>query len=119
MRAKFQVTVVTDHKNLLKFTTTKELTRRHMRWSETLSGYNFRIVHQKGRDNVAADALSRSPAYKKQSAHKSYRLLKKDGSELLPTQYVGVIVVDYTTEQLEEAYELDKDSQTTRKKGNW
>lgn len=81
--------------------------------------YNFRIVYQKKQDNVAADALSWLLAYKKQSAYRSYKLLKESKGELHSMQYVEVIVVDYMTEQLTEAYKLDKDLQTTWKKGNW
>jgi len=41
--AKHTIIVKTDHKNL-HFTTTKELTRRQARWSETLSQYDFKIT---------------------------------------------------------------------------
>ncbi|KAM4067837.1 transposon Tf2-1 polyprotein [Hirsutella rhossiliensis] len=33
--------VITDHKNLEYFTTTKALNQRQVRWSEFLSGFNF------------------------------------------------------------------------------
>lgn len=59
--AKHQVTVLSDHHNLQYFTTTKELTRRQARWSETLSAYDFKIRHCKGKENAWADALSRRP----------------------------------------------------------
>ena len=45
---KYQVKVYTDHKNLIYFTTTKELNRRQVRWAETLANYNFNITHVKG-----------------------------------------------------------------------
>jgi len=35
--------VLTDHKNLIRFTTAQELTDRQIRWSEVLSGFDFRI----------------------------------------------------------------------------
>jgi len=56
--AKHTIIVKTDHKNLTYFTTTKELTRRQARWSETLSQYDFKIIHCKGSENGQADALS-------------------------------------------------------------
>ena len=37
--------IITDHKNLQTFATTKQLSLRHMRWSEFLSRFNFRIVY--------------------------------------------------------------------------
>jgi len=61
--AKHTIIVKTDHKNLTYFTTTKELTRRQARWSETLSQYDFKIIHCKGSENGQADALSRRPDY--------------------------------------------------------
>ena len=41
--AKHKIQVFTDHKNLLYFTSTKELNRRQVRWSEELSVYDFQI----------------------------------------------------------------------------
>ena len=40
-----QVQVYSDHKNLVYFTTTKELNRRQVRWSKELAQYNFKIIH--------------------------------------------------------------------------
>ena len=49
----------TDHKNLEYFMTVRKLTERQMRWSHTLSRYNFQIEYVTGKSNVRADALSR------------------------------------------------------------
>lgn len=57
--AKYQVMVYCDHKNLTHFTTTKELTRRQVRWAEELASYNMKITYRKGSENARADALSR------------------------------------------------------------
>jgi hypothetical protein len=51
--------VLTDHRNLEYFTTTRHLSRRQVRWSEVLSDYNFVIKYRPGSLNGAADALSR------------------------------------------------------------
>jgi hypothetical protein len=53
------VKVLTDHKNLVNFTTTKELNKRQTRWAEFLSEFNFTISYRKGSENGRADALSR------------------------------------------------------------
>jgi hypothetical protein len=53
--------VVTDHKNLQTFARTKQLSPRHMRWSEFLSRFNFRIIYKPGALNTRPDALSRKP----------------------------------------------------------
>ena len=51
--------IVTDHKNLEYFITTKALSQRQVRWSEFLSSFNFRIVYRPGTKAVRPDALSR------------------------------------------------------------
>jgi hypothetical protein len=51
--------VLTDHKNLEYFTTTRALSRRQVRWSEILADFNFTIQYRPGKSNGAADALSR------------------------------------------------------------
>ncbi|RAL58881.1 hypothetical protein DID88_009301 [Monilinia fructigena] len=47
--------ILTDHKNLEYFTTTKALNQRQVRWSEFLSHYNFRIVYRPGPNFATGD----------------------------------------------------------------
>jgi hypothetical protein len=74
--------VYSDHKNLTYFTTTKQLKQRHVRWSECLSQFKFRIIYTPGRENGRADALSRRPDLTKSNEPRSLALLtqNKDGS---------------------------------------
>ena len=60
--SKFPVQVLSDHKNLEPFMTTKVLNRRQARWAEILSGYDFVIAHVPGHRNPA-DGPSRRPDY--------------------------------------------------------
>jgi len=53
------IDVVTDHKNLEYFSTTKILTRRQARWSEYLSQFNLVIRFRPGRLGTKPDALTR------------------------------------------------------------
>ncbi|KAI1668824.1 Reverse transcriptase domain protein [Pyrenophora tritici-repentis] len=53
--------ILTDHKNLEYFTTTKALSQRQVRWSEFISQFNFRIIYRPGAKAVRPDALSRKP----------------------------------------------------------
>ena len=55
------VKVITDHKSLEYFMTTKKLTRRQARWAEFLSGFNFVISYTPGKENQKADSLTRRP----------------------------------------------------------
>ena len=53
------VDVVTDHKNLEYFSTTKLLNRRQARWSEFLSQFNLVIRFRPGKLGTKPDALTR------------------------------------------------------------
>lgn len=53
------IDVVTDHKNLVYFSTTKLLTRRQARWSEYLSQFNFVIRFRPGKLGAKSDTLTR------------------------------------------------------------
>ena len=54
-----QGTIWTDHRNLVHFSTKRELNSRQARWYETLCDFNFVILYRAGKANVKADALSR------------------------------------------------------------
>jgi hypothetical protein len=56
------VQVLSDHKNLEPFMTTKVLNRRQARWAELLASYDFVLVHIRGVANPA-DGPSRRPDY--------------------------------------------------------
>ena len=55
------VQVFTDHKNLVTFMSTKELSDRQGRWQEFLSQYNFRIIYRPGKERRKPDAFTRRP----------------------------------------------------------
>ena len=55
------IQVLTDHKSLEYFMTTKKLTRRQARWAEFLAGYNFQVTYRPRKQNDKADALTRRP----------------------------------------------------------
>ena len=55
------VKVLTDHKGLEYFMTTKKLTPRQARWAKFLSEFNFVVTYQSGKKNNKADALTKKP----------------------------------------------------------
>jgi hypothetical protein len=80
------VKVITDHKNLEYFTTTKLLNRRQARWSEFLSRFNFKIVYRPGKQGGKPDALTRrSEDLPKEGderlQHQSQTVLKRENFE--------------------------------------
>ena len=70
--APLPVDVVTDHKNLEYFSTTKVLTRRQVRWSEYLSAFNMVIRFRPGRLGGKPDALTRRWDVYAREGDKSY-----------------------------------------------
>jgi hypothetical protein len=51
--------IKTDHHPLRYLDTQINLSKRHMRWMETLQEYDYEIVYLQGKFNVVANALSR------------------------------------------------------------
>lgn len=54
------VVVQTDHKSLQYLQSQKQLSRRMTRWAAFLQQFEFQITYLKGKDNLVADALSRT-----------------------------------------------------------
>ncbi len=52
--------VFTDHNPLVFLSRMKNSNQRIMRWSLFVQDFNIEICYKKGKDNVLADALSRS-----------------------------------------------------------
>ncbi len=76
--------VLTDHKNLEYFMTTKQLNPRQARWAQFLSDFNFQIKYRPGTKATQPDALSRLPGDKPADA--SDERLAKRRKTLLPAQ---------------------------------
>jgi hypothetical protein len=73
-----------SYANLRNFTTTKELNRRQLRWSEELSSFSFRIIHRKGKENANADALSRRADYQDgESERIKHTLFREEQGDLI------------------------------------
>jgi len=75
--------ILTNHKNLLHFITTKELNRRQMRWFEKLEQYKFKILYTSEKENDKADALSRRNNYIKTKKRFNHSILKINSDESL------------------------------------
>lgn len=57
----YRFTVVTDHASLKWLDRMKDPVGRLGRWAVRLQQYDYEVVHRKGKDNEAPDALSRAP----------------------------------------------------------
>ena len=76
------VQVLTDHKNLETFMSSKVLNRRQARWAEILANYDFVLVPIPGKTNPA-DAASRRPDYAKDVTLPSGTLIPSKALRLL------------------------------------
>jgi len=81
------IQVITDHRNLEYFMTTKLLNRRQARWSEFLSRFNFKIVYRPGKLGAKPDALTRRSEDLPQEGderlkHQSQVVLKRENLDL-------------------------------------
>ena len=98
---KYQVQVMSDHKNLTFFLSTKELNRRLARWYEELATFNFRIDHVKGSENNAADALSRRADYMANVQQSSGHILVRNEDGSLGPNRAGLYVAATMTIETE------------------
>lgn len=79
--------IITDHKNLTYFTTTRKLKERQMRWAEELGQYNFTIRYRPGKEGTQPDVLSRREQDMPQDADSRYT--HREACLLKPEQLEG------------------------------
>ena len=65
----YSIKILSDHNNLKKLMTKKELNSRQVRWAQVLAAYDFEIFHRSNNKNPA-DGPSRRPDYEKISSLK-------------------------------------------------
>jgi transposase InsO family protein len=89
--------ILTDHRALEYFMTTKALNSRQANWAEYLSRFHFMIRYRPGKGNTLADALSR-----REDAVQQQNVVKKEAREqtLLPAECLDPKI-------LEELAEID------------
>ena len=106
-----ELTIYTDHKNLLNFTTTKQLNRRQVRWAELLGQYKFKILYTPGKDNGRADALSRRTDLMETKDVTERPILKQDvDGFLVPARQLAAtlrISIPDIVETLQKEYDND------------
>lgn len=94
------IQVLTDHKSLEYFMSTKQLTRRQARWAELLSQYNFKITFRPGAKNGKADLLTRhvhedEVSRAKLDPHLQQVLLKPENISQEVKDDVGMVVATF------------------------
>ena len=89
--AKFQITVFTDHRNLLYTLGGKVGNQRQHRWHLFFQEYNFQLIYRQGRKNGKPDSLSRRPDYEKNiDEPKSEHILDIKNVQQIPS-FIGIV----------------------------
>ena len=109
--------IITDHKNLQTFMTTKQLNQRQVRWAEFLSQFNFIITYRAGNKAILPDALSRLPGTKPVRTNDE-RLRYRD-RVVLPTEKVDPTILEELLRDSREQADMEiitaLDSETQEK----
>lgn len=112
-----EITVITDHKNLTKFTTSKILTPRQIRWYQDLATFQMRIHYRKGSENARADAMSRRKDYMKGSKPQEFQLFKMNTDGTLQVNKIAatsLVDCDTLPEVIRQALVKDRLAQSVR-----
>jgi hypothetical protein len=103
----------------LTFTTTKQLNRRQVRWSELLGQYKFKIIYTPRKDNGRADALSRrADLIQDKDVTEKLILQKNEDGSLGPKQEIALVLriaAPDITKELKESYGEDSYATKLRK----
>lgn len=105
-KPKYNVSILTDHKNLIYVTSTKVHNQRQARWAEKLVRFNHKITYQKGSENNRADAISRRSDYLLDKASVSHAIIT--------VQENGDIT--HNTQQLAAAFPIRSKKYTGKRK---
>ena len=104
--------IKTDHHPLRYLDTQTNLSKRQMRWMETLQEYDYEIVYVQGKFNVVADALSRiseSPSSELYAGEE-----EEEFSEAVAVNVVGTVsrpmLSKSMVSELLRAYKTDKNT---------
>lgn len=121
--AKHTIQVLTDHRSLEYFMTTKLLTRRQARWGEFLADFDFVIKYRPGTQATRPDALSRRADYHPRGEGPPSMALDQNShnlkSLLSRTQLLAVLLSTARTtldDDIRRAYETDKEYPLLKKK---
>ena len=78
-----ELTIYTNHKNLLQFIIIKQLNRRQIRWSKLLEQYKFKIQYTSRKENERANALSRRIDHMNSKKVFNHNIFKVNDDEIL------------------------------------
>ena len=109
-----ELTIYTDHKNLVQFTTFKKLIKRQINWAEQLRQYKFTIVYTSEKNNEWADTLSQRSDLMNEKVETVASILKQQSDRtLISVQSLHVIMHiadnDFITKLVSESKDVSKE----------
>jgi hypothetical protein len=110
-----EISVITDHKNLTTFLTTKVLERRLARWYQDLATFKFKIHYRKGSENARADAISRREDYMKGEQKPGVQVMVRNSNGTLQINRIATtsgISNEQIIERIKEALPTDTFAKT-------
>ena len=108
-KSKFPVEIITDHKNLKYFMSSKLLNRRQARWSKFLFRFNFKIVYRFGKQNQVVDALNRRSENRFKKKKMWQQVLKNDNFEISIKNFKISVMIFRTFDSREVSLEIDNE----------
>src|ERR1700744_3076371 len=109
-RTREPIEILTDHKNLEYFKTTRILNSRQARWLQTLSNYNFLIRYRPGTKAGKPDALSRRSDHREEEGGEIDEF--KNLTLLKPENFAEIAATGVTdselTDEIKESIRKDK-----------
>ena len=109
--------MITDHKNLTTFLTTKILERRLARWYQDLATFKFKIHYRKGSENARADAMSRREDYMKGEQKPGVQVMVQNSDGTLQINKIAAtsgITDDHLIEEIQQATPHDSFAKTVK-----
>jgi len=104
--------ILTNHKNLIRCTTSKGLTGRQIRWSQVLNGFDFKIEYQPGKEGGKPDALTRRKSDMPQEGDE--RRTQKERFLLPKEKYFDASIQEMEIIRFEDTSDKELHNETTR-----
>ena len=106
-----ELTIFTDHKIFLTFTTTKEFNKKQIRWSELLGQYKFKIIYTPNKNNGKANAFSRKSNHMECKNSTKIPIFKQKDDGFFTTNQLAAtlrVFIPKMTETFTKAYATNK-----------
>ena len=106
-----ELTIFTDHKNFLTFTTTKKFNKKQIRWSKLLGQYKFKIIYTPNKNNGKTNAFNRKSNHMECKNSTKTPVFKQKNDKFFTTNQLAATLkmfIPNVTEAFIKAYAINK-----------